>query len=131
VFACRRWGGSLLLIVCAGCGRGGVPVDGTVLVAGNPVADGTIAFEPADGAGLTVGAAIHDGQYHVGPEAGMQPGKKLARITAVYKTGRQVAVGTPAPPGSMADEVKMISPPPQPCEVTAGAEKRLDFDLAP
>jgi hypothetical protein len=119
----------VLLGACLGCGRGGIPVAGTVSVAGKPVTEGTITFEPADGKGTTVGAMIHEGQYRVGKEAGMQPGKKLAHIMAVYKTGQQVAVGTPSPPGTMADEIKTISPAAEACEVSLGPENRLDFDV--
>jgi hypothetical protein len=102
---------------------------GTVAIDGQPVGSGTIAFEPADGKAAVVGGEIHDGKYRIPREAGMQAGKKLARITAVYKTGRQVEVGMPAPPGTMVDEVKTMHPPPTPCEVTPEPEKRLDFNL--
>jgi hypothetical protein len=125
----QRWIALTFLVASAGCGRSGVPVEGSVSLAGASVDNGTIAFEPADGKGPVVGGAIHDGKYRVPKEAGMLPGKKLARITAIYKTGRQVARGTGAAPGAMAEELKTILPAPAPCEIQPGPPNRLDFDL--
>ncbi len=126
-----RWMGMIVLLACAGCGSRGIPVKGAVSLDGKPVAEGSIAFEPADGKGATVGAAIHDGRYQVAREAGLQAGQKTARILAVYKTGRRVPAGTPEPTGTMVDEVKTVWAPPKPCEVSDDPEKQLDFELTP
>ena len=137
-FRGRHWGivaiaarcaGLLVLIVCIGCSHSGIPLDGSVSVGGVPVTEGAIAFEAADGRGRSVGAAIQQGRYHVPRSAGLTPGKKNAHITATYKTGQRIAVGMPAPPGTMVDEVKSLTPPLQPCEVPPEATT-INFDLA-
>lgn len=68
----------------AGCfGDGKVKVGGAVTVGGEPVAQGTIRFAPADGAGPTDGATIDQGRY----TAEVLRGAKTVQIEAFKKVG--------------------------------------------
>jgi hypothetical protein len=108
------WGGLAMMGVwmaaCIGCGKGGATVEGRVTFDGQPVEAGTIVFEPADGAGPSAGGAIENGRYRLAGDAGVTPGKKTVRITAMRKTGRQIEEGPPAPPGTMVDEIEQFIP---------------------
>ena len=54
------------LVLLAGCGANDTSqVSGTVLVDGQPLANGTIQFYPLDGKGRTGGGGIKDGKYEV------------------------------------------------------------------
>jgi hypothetical protein len=77
---------------------------------GQPVADGRIAFEPADGQGMTAGGKITAGEYRLTGDAGVPPGKYKVSITATRSTGRQVEAGPPSPPGTMVDEIEHYIP---------------------
>ena len=78
------------LAACLGCGTSLATVEGTVTFDGKPVESGSIVFEPADGAGPSAGGQIQNGKYKLAGEAGVMPGKKVVRITAIRSTGRQV-----------------------------------------
>lgn len=80
----------MLLAACLGCHHGPFPVSGEVTFDGNPVDEGTISFEPADGIGSATGGKITAGKYALTDKAAPQPGKKIVRIFAVRKTGRHV-----------------------------------------
>jgi hypothetical protein len=134
----RRLGVGLFvgwLASCAGCGSGRVTVEGDVTFDGQPVPEGTIVFEPADRLGPTTGARIENGSYRLAGEAAAVPGKKLIRISAVRKTGRQIEAGSPSPPGTMVDEIESYIPAVYndqstlECEVTPGGVNRHDFPL--
>jgi hypothetical protein len=71
------------LTVCGCFGDGKVKVGGAVTVAGEPVAQGTIRFAPADGAGPTDGATIDQGRY----TAEVLRGAKSVQIEAFKKVG--------------------------------------------
>lgn len=125
--------------VCAGCGKSPTTVQGTVTFDGQPVANGSIVFEPADGAGPTAGGQIVQGKYQL---ADVAPGDKIVRITAIRETGRQVDSGLqtagtatgPSAPGQAVDEVEQFIPAiynqdsTLTCEVVVGANQH-DFDL--
>lgn len=121
----------VLLLLAAGCGRS-ASIEGKVTFDGQPVENGTIAFEPADGQGATIGGGIEGGRYAVSGQSG---GKKVVRIRASRKTGRQIETGPPAPPGTMVDEVESYIPAiynsqsTLTCEVAAGGVSRHDFEL--
>ena len=83
------------LAACLGCGTGLATVEGTVTFDGKPVESGSIVFEPADGAGPSAGGQIQNGKYQLAGEAGVMPGKKVVRITAIRSTGRQVDAACP------------------------------------
>lgn len=70
-----------MLLAAAGCGRSieTASISGRVTFAGQPVANGTIAFLPSDGRGPTAGAVIVGGSYAV---ERLTPGPKFVRIEA-------------------------------------------------
>lgn len=95
----------LLLSLLAGCGSGGIKIEGTVQFRGQPIDNGSISFEPAGGNGSEFGATITNGKYEVTCPAETPPGTLTVRIRAAIKTGKQVAAGSPTPPGTLVDEV--------------------------
>jgi hypothetical protein len=124
----------VLLGLLVGC-RGERAVIGTVTFEGEPVAEGTISFEPADRNGPTTGGTITGGEFRLINEAAPLPGKQLVRINAGRKTGRQIPAGTPLPAGTMIDEIESYIPPMYnatstlTCEIGAAAEDHVTFDL--
>ena len=84
VFAVSRVLGMLLLVVAAGCGRGGparYDISGTVQFRGNPVPAGTITFIPA---GASAGhqplgfCTFRDGEFQ--SRSGRSPGAGSYRV---------------------------------------------------
>ncbi|HMP08014.1 MAG TPA: hypothetical protein PJ982_16820 [Lacipirellulaceae bacterium] len=67
-----------------------VAVYGAVDYAGEPVADGQIAFEPKS-VGKMEFAPITDGRYELPAEFGLVPGEYLVRIIGNRPTGKQAA----------------------------------------
>jgi hypothetical protein len=125
------------VVSCCGCGdRGLVDVRGNITLDGEPLAGGVVMFEPSDGKGATAGGEIREGTYELIGDTAVPPGEKTVRITGVFKSGRQIEVGPPAPPGTMTDEVEQIPIPAAynqnstlRCEVVAGAVNEHDFEL--
>jgi hypothetical protein len=121
-----------ILLACVGCGSGSVKIEGAATFDGQPIESGSIVFEPADGKGPATGGKIADGRYSVISEEGIAPGKKIVRIIAVRKTGRQIDAGPPA--GTMVDEIEKYIPPiynrksTLMCEIVAAANEH-DFHL--
>jgi hypothetical protein len=99
-----------LLSTSVGCGDGKVRVRGTVTFDGQPVDNGVISFEPADGRGPNTGSAITDGRFELSGPAEATPGKKIVRIRASRPTGRRIESGPPAPPGTLVDELEAYIP---------------------
>lgn len=136
--ACCWWpfvGG--LLLVC-GCGGGAdrASVSGTVTLDQRPVEAGSISFVPIEGTqSPSAGAVITNGQYDIPRDKGPMVGVFRVEIHAPHKTGKKVPVGSPAPPGTLADEVIDAVPATYNtrstlrCEVKAGSNT-LNFDLA-
>src|SRR5687767_14946786 len=82
-----------LLSTVVGCGQSTLTVRGNVTYDGKPVEDGVISFDPVDKNAPTMGGKITNGAYSVtAPKEAA--GKKIVRITASRKTGKQY----PAPP---------------------------------
>ncbi|MBN9122972.1 MAG: hypothetical protein J0I06_28180 [Planctomycetes bacterium] len=81
----------------AGCSGGGpdpATVSGAVKVNGAPVANGTIAFAPADGTGAPATGDIKNGRYEVRTTAG----KKVVQVSVPVVSGKHKAhVGPDAP----------------------------------
>ncbi len=92
------------LTLLAGCGVQQRHVEGSVLLDGQPVADGGISFEPADGLGCDFGAKIVNGIYRASAPPQIEPGRLIVRIRAMRKTGRRIPAGPPHPPGTLVDE---------------------------
>lgn len=69
--------GAGVLLVAAGCGGSSAVVSGQVTYDGQPVENGAITFQPADGRGPSTGAQITGGRYQV---RDVPPGPKIAQI---------------------------------------------------
>jgi hypothetical protein len=77
------------LLTLAGCGSDGKrEISGAVTFDGQPLAQGTIDFVPADGEGPTAAARIAEGKYTLE----VQPGKKKVVIHGYRETGQRHAV---------------------------------------
>jgi hypothetical protein len=126
----------LFLNVLAGCTdsdahRG--EAHGEVTLDGQPVAEGTITFEPTnDNGGPSSGGSIEDGHYRVRQEGGPAIGTNRVEISAPRKTGRQIP--HPANPGATLEEIVEAAPPQynrrseQVVDVKPG-KNRFDFHL--
>ena len=101
----------LALLATSGCTGGKVVVRGTVTVDGQPIDEGSISLEPADGQGPTTGGMIKAGKYELIGNAAVTPGEKIARIVGLRQTGKMVPAGPPAPKGSMIPELIQCVPP--------------------
>ncbi|MCZ2341781.1 MAG: hypothetical protein LC104_08290 [Bacteroidales bacterium] len=78
---------SLIMVICGlGCSNadsGRQSIEGTVTFAGQPVAEGTIYFEPdvkAGNDGPQGVADIHDGKFETRPEFGCWTGPHIVRV---------------------------------------------------
>jgi hypothetical protein len=87
-------------------------ITGSVSINKQPVPEGTIKFVPTgDTKGTSAGAEIVDGEFTIPAENGPTYGKYKVEIHWSKKTGKQVEMGSPAPPGTKVDEViEAISP---------------------
>lgn len=125
----------VLVLSGTGCGQKHFPVAGDVTLDGQSVAQGTISLEPVDGNGPTTGGRITKGHYELTGGAAPWPGKKLVRISSGRATGRRIAAGTPAPPGTMVDEIVNYIPAiyniqsKLTCEVVPKRTNHIDFHL--
>lgn len=88
-----------------GCGPSIHVIDGTLTLDGKPLASGAIEFEPTDSSGRLLGTDIMDGRYRIEVPQDQAQGKYIVRIISPRPTGRRVAAGSPAPPGTMIDEL--------------------------
>src|SRR5262245_2389565 len=102
------------ICLCAvlGCsGNGLSEVSGTVLVNGQPVAEGAINFIPVEGnTGAGAGATIQGGKYHIPRSAGVAPGKNRVELRAFRETNKKVQDPT-GKPGTLTTERVMVFPP--------------------
>jgi hypothetical protein len=98
---------------------------------GQPVENGSISIEPTDNNGPSTGGKIIDGKYELAGEAAPYPGKKVVRIFASRKTGRQIK----DPMVGVLDETKPFIPDiynyhsTLMCEIGNGASNQIDFHL--
>jgi hypothetical protein len=89
-----------------GCGSRQSTVSGQVTLDGTPLASGTIAFVPADGATASAETLIKDGSYSLP----MPPGSKRVQISATKVIGKRVVYeGDPNSP--VIDNLEQIIPP--------------------
>ncbi|MDB5391216.1 MAG: hypothetical protein JWM11_6862 [Planctomycetaceae bacterium] len=101
---------SLLVILCViGCGKSGpqlAAISGSVTIDNVPVDHGTITFAPTqETKGASSGGEIKDGKYSIPADKGPTFGKYRVEIRWSKKTGKQIEMGSPAPPGTKIDEV--------------------------
>ena len=131
----RFWLCIVAMLVLTGCGSDGISIGGAVTLDDKPLSEGSISFEPVDGAGPTTGGKITDGKYELVDAAAPLPGKKTVRISGAFKTGRRVPAGRPLPPGTMVDEIGARVPNTYntnstlTCEVSRDGQKQIDFAL--
>jgi hypothetical protein len=69
---------TLMSLVLAGCGGGGIKLSGKVTLDGQPLESGSVTFSPEDGQGQPVGGGIEEGEFTV---VGLTPGKKRVKVT--------------------------------------------------
>jgi hypothetical protein len=87
-----HWGLLAVLVVAVGCGYSGpryVPVSGTVLLGGAPVAQGTVQFFPAGGGRPSSGQLGSDGRYElttITPGDGALPGHYVVTVMAMQSS---------------------------------------------
>lgn len=98
-----------IVVLVSGCGGQSGPerpaISGAVLLDGKPLESGTISFLPAPGTqGPTAGGIIEDGKYSIAAGEGAAVGMARVEIRSPRKTGKQIEVGSPTPPGTMVDE---------------------------
>lgn len=122
------------VLLAAGCAGQTLEVEGDVLFDGQPVDNGGISFEPADGKGPEFGGTIVAGHYKASGPPGMESGKRIVRIRGSRKTGKQVPAGPPHPPGTMIDEVVFVPSTISDSgslsvDLTVGKVNRADFHL--
>ena len=75
---------ALALCLAGGCRKGPArhEVTGTVLLRGQPLAEGIIEFEPLDGQPSKSGASVLGGAYHIPRDKGLAPGRYRVSIVA-------------------------------------------------
>src|SRR6266446_4970450 len=99
-------------LVLAGCGsdnRGAV--SGKVTLDGQPLKKASIAFIPMEGTqSPSSGGTIENGTYAIERAKGPMAGSYRVEIRAPTATGKKILAGSPAPPGTMVDEVKEAVP---------------------
>lgn len=129
-----------LAILCAalviGCGddSGRIGVSGKVRVDGEPLAAGSILFEPMEETkSPSSGTDIKDGIFNIPRDKGPMPGKFRVAIHSQRPTGKQIAAHSPAPPGTLVDEIGEAIPEHYNARSTLIVEirsgKPLDFDI--
>jgi hypothetical protein len=76
-----------VLLIVTGCAGedplGRHAISGTVTLNGAPLAQGSISFQPVDGAATASGDVIVDGKFSIEPELGLPAGKFLVQINGV------------------------------------------------
>lgn len=134
---------ALLFVVCfvAGCGdpnRGRVAVSGTVKLAGQPLKDGTVSFEPLDGQDSRATATVTNGAFDIPQPTGLQPGKYLIRVSAGDGKTPVNPVNPDSPPGPTGG-TNIVSKELIPSDwnvnskqeraITAGAPNKFEFEI--
>ncbi len=105
------------LILCAslfanGCGQPNrASITGTVSLDGQPVEAGRITFVPIEGTqGPPASSPIEKGAFSIAPMRGLISGVYRVEIRSQRKTGRKIYPGTPAPEGTLVDEMTEAVP---------------------
>lgn len=128
----------LLALACPGCSSSDdqAGITGKVEIDGQPVAAGTITFLPQSGTSSpSAGAEIVGGTYRVPVERGPKPGAFRVQVSSNRKTGKRIPAGSPAPEGTLVDEVVEAIPPQYNRESTltatlAAGENAFDCSLS-
>ncbi|MGE3775841.1 MAG: hypothetical protein AB7F89_01550, partial [Pirellulaceae bacterium] len=96
----------VVLLVASGCGgTKNVPVSGSIVYKGKPVADSTVMFTPsasgADGAKVATGRTDAQGKFTLGTEApgdGATPGEYTVSVTPNLPEPKDGDYSAPPPP---------------------------------
>jgi hypothetical protein len=134
---CRFGFALVCLFLTCGCGMGDkrAAISGKVTLDGAAIESGSITFQPSEGTqSPSAGTAITQGSYQIPRAQGPLPGVYRVEITAQRKTGNKIAAGSPAPPGTLVDEVVEVVPARYNAQSTLRSEVRpgnnpLDFNL--
>ncbi len=103
----------LMLLFCVGCSEGEIAsISGTVTLAGEEIAEGSLRFFPGpETPGKGAGVVIKEGRFEiteeVAKEKGLMAGKYRVSITASHNTGRKIK--SPES-GKMIDQILMYIP---------------------
>jgi len=127
-------------LVSLGCGSGGSgptlhKVSGTVSLDGAAIETGSITFIPSGGtSGPTGGSNLDAGGYAVPAAKGLAAGTYRVEIRSQRATGKKVKAQSPAPPGTMIDEMVEAIPETYNTASVLEAEipapsNQLDFEL--
>jgi hypothetical protein len=113
-----------LFIALSGCGPSKSVVEGRITLDGKPLPSGTISLEPTVSGGKAFDSDINDGKYCIEIPREDASGKYVIRIMSLQPTGRKLAAGPPAPPGTMIEEIADAIP------EQYNAKSTLQVDLA-
>jgi hypothetical protein len=134
---------ALLVLASSGCGapeednRTREPISGTVSLDGQPLAKGTIQFQPASQAeGVAAGGMIDDGRFNIPRDEGPVPGKYKVAIDVREDSGTTLAPGeTPGAPKFPKKKPVALIPPRYnaqtelTAEVKSGGPNTFTFEL--
>ncbi|PHR92740.1 MAG: hypothetical protein COA78_33295 [Blastopirellula sp.] len=99
------------------------PVTGTVTFNGEPVSEGSIVFDPADGQGPSAMGGITNGQI----TAQVPPGEKIVRISAVKTLDKKDEYGEAITESLISDKFNTNSK--LTASVSDSGENALTFEL--
>jgi hypothetical protein len=128
---------ALVLVACTGCGNpdryGREPIEGRVLVAGQPVPHANVLFSGENGpTEFDTGALVLNGEYRITREFGLPPGRYRARLSHLVPApgAMGATVQTPGDEGEV--KLRQMIPPPFSTEgvvveVVAGETNVFDF----
>jgi hypothetical protein len=119
-----RWLGLVVVLACVGCNSSESSVSGSVTVDGQPLKEGDIIFEPADGQGSPAAGKIVDGKYTLK----IAPGNKKVRINASRPAKKPDPVmGTAARESMIAKEFNEQST--LTADVKGGKQEGVNFEV--
>jgi hypothetical protein len=111
-------------------------IRGTVTLNGAPLEQGSISFQPVDGAATSSGDVIVDGKFSVEPEKGLPKGKFLVQINGV-PAGTGSTIDLNEMPGEAPAPAPELVPPEwnvnskEVIEVTDNGPFDFTFDIKP
>ena len=122
-----------VLALVAGCQEAGPSIRGRVTVDGSDLVEGAISLRPLPGtSGPSVGGEIVGGQFHIGGDAGLAPGKYRVEITAMQESGETMvdpSFGTEVPVAKQFLPVRYNTNSELVLEVAAGRNEGAAFEL--
>lgn len=128
-YAVMLLGGVAAAIALSGCGSDGrQTLSGSVTLDNQPLAGGTIVFQPIEGTtGPTSGGAIQDGSFTINKSEGLLPGKYAVSIESFRSTGRMKKEGNAQIPEMV--PVRFRAENPLEATIVAGGDNEFDYTL--